>query len=553
MKSISISVLFAVAAFLLAASRINHGLVDSSLPAGPGLTLDESFNIGQGIYVLEAFLHHGPLLFTTSAAEEVFGDPAYLPDFPPLGRVVLGLAHQATAWAIPGAEQSTFHVPAARLGSCFTLAVTVLLLMEFIRRRYDMATAIAAAVFLLLMPRVVGHARLATQEMGTTLAWLATLVPLLAWWTGNAPPTNRQSLISGFLWGLLLLTKVQGLLLPPLVIAWAFWVFRWSAIRPLGLWGVTGLVVFYAGWPWLWLDPLGHTLQYVSSTAERPTLYVWYLGQRFADKAVPWHYPFVMTLATLPVSVTLFVLWRVCGRQFTKLELLAVASVVWPLIVFAVPGTPVYDGVRLYVVIMPLIAFIAARGLVSAVRLIAGRLVEFNGSGSATESKWKKNVARCCCIVALITIVRQFAVEGPFCLEQYSLSALGTQGAVEVLGLEASYWSDGLNGDFWIQVPENSTVYVAPVSHQFQLTDIHQLVPVVRQRNIRLLPFEYQPEDQRGLVLLNHRLADLRPDLRKVPPGAKIVAESRYCGVVLARLIDTTDGTWSELSDWPKK
>ncbi|MCP4173994.1 MAG: hypothetical protein GY758_24850 [Fuerstiella sp.] len=553
MKSILISVLIAVAAFILAASRINHGLVDSSLPAGPGLTLDESFNIGQGIYVLEAFLHHGPLLFTASAADEVFGDPAYLPDFPPLGRVILGAAHHLTAWVIPGAEQSPFNVPAARLGSCTALAATVLLLMEFVRRRYDMATAIAAALCLLLMPRVVGHARLATQEMTTTLAWLATLVPLLTWWTGATPPTNRQCLISGLLWGLLLLTKVQGLLLPPLVIAWAFWVFRWSAVRPLVLWGVSGLFVFYAGWPWLWLDPLNHTLQYVRTTADRPTLYVWYLGQRCADKAVPWHFPFVMTMATLPVSVTLFAFWRFCGRQFTKVEGLATASILWPLIVFAVPGTPVYDGVRLYVVIMPLIAFIAGRGLISALQLLSGRLRESRFVESSVKPTLAKKVAGAFCIVALVATGRQFTVQGPFCLAQYSLLALGTQGAVDVLGLESSYWSDGLNGDFWKQVPANSTVYVAPVSHQFQLSDLRQLVPVVRKRNIRLLPFEYDPQEQRGLVLLNHRLADLRPDLRKVPPGAKIVAESRYCGIVLARLIDTTDGTWSELDDWPAK
>ncbi|MEO2017382.1 MAG: hypothetical protein ABGZ53_23760, partial [Fuerstiella sp.] len=158
MKSILVSVLFAITAFFLAAGRINHGLVDSPLPAGPGLTLDESFNIGQGIYVLEAFLHHGPLLFTAATAEDVFGDPAYLPDFPPLGRVTLGAAHQLTSWAIPGAEQSTFNVPAARLGACFALAITVLLLMEFVRRRYDLTTAVAAAILLLLMPRVMGHA-----------------------------------------------------------------------------------------------------------------------------------------------------------------------------------------------------------------------------------------------------------------------------------------------------------------------------------------------------------------------------------------------------------
>ena len=39
------------AAFLAAALLINPGLDISSLPDGPGLTIDESFNILQGIYL----------------------------------------------------------------------------------------------------------------------------------------------------------------------------------------------------------------------------------------------------------------------------------------------------------------------------------------------------------------------------------------------------------------------------------------------------------------------------------------------------------------------
>ena len=127
----------------------------------------------------------------------------------------------------------------------------------------------------------------------------------------------------------------------------------------------------------------------------------------------------------------------------------------------------------------------------------------------------------------------------PYAISQYGPLAGGSNGAAR-LEMESSYWSDGLNGSFWEQVPENSTVFVAPVSHQFQLQDIMSLVPIVQQRNIRLIPYEYDPDRQKGLLLLIHRLADLRPELRVVPPGATVVAEARLDHVVLARLIDTS-------------
>ena len=46
-------------------------------------------------------------------------------------------------------------------------------------------------------------------------------------------------------------------------------------------------------------------------------------------------------------------------------EKLALATVVFPLFVFALPGTPVYDSARLFLVVTPLLALLAARGCVS--------------------------------------------------------------------------------------------------------------------------------------------------------------------------------------------
>lgn len=557
MKQSKISLLFAFLAFCIAAARINHGLVDSSLPNGPGLTLDESFNIEQGVYLFDSFLHHGPLLFTPDGAEKVFGSKRYFPDHPPLARFMLGVAHNLTSWAIPGSEGTVYNVPAARLGSCFFLAMTVLLLMEFTRRRFGLATAVWSAVGLLLMPRVIGHARIAAQETTTTFFWLLAVVPLLAWWTKDKAPTSKQSLIAGLLFGLMLAAKIQGVFLPPLIVVWSLWRFRFQAIRPLAIWGLTGFVVFWVLWPWLWLNPVEHFTEYVIKTSKRPILYVWYLGERFADKSVPFHYPFVILFATTPFAVTVPFAWRMFVRRFDRVEQLALATIVFPLLVFALPGTPIYDSVRLFLIVTPMLALMAGRGLMlmwqaMSISVKDGDSVGDDGATRTSANAYRKPIA-CLLVVMSASVFVDWRAYQPYCLEDYSINVGGTQMAVETFGLECSYWAEGMNADFWKQVPEGSTIYVAPVSHQFQLQDLEQLVPLVAERKITLKSFQYDPAKQRGLLLLLHRLADLPPGLRQPPPGATVVAEAIHRGVVMAQLIDTSAATdWTHFESWPE-
>lgn len=521
----------ALVAFLLAAGLINHGLVDSTLPVGPGLTLDESFNIQQGVYLVDALGQHGPLLLTPSVAKDVFGTQRYLPDHPPLGRILLGLSHQFTAWLIPGSESTAYNVPAARLGSCFAFAVTVFLIAEFCRTRYGTVTGLCAAVMFIGMPNVIGHARLAALESATNLAWVAAMLPLLIWWTKEKPPTMVQALVSGLLWGMLLLTKVQGIFLPVIVFMWAVWQFRWQAIRPLAIYGITGAVVFFAGWPWLWLDPVNHVLRYLGRTTDRPTLYCWYFGQRYADKAVPWHFPFVMTLLTLPAWTMMGLVLRLARARFDRAEQLLLLCILFPLTVFAVPGVPVYDGTRLFLIVMPSLAILAGRGF--ELWMLSGRTARAaSTSNMIVRPDWQQAVCW-----AVISIMPLFWILQPLAISQYGVLAGGNRGAAW-LGMEASYWSDALNSDFWKQVPEGSALLVAPVSHQFQLSDIEALVPIVQQRRIRLTAFAYDPAVQTGDLLLIHRLADLRPELAVTPRDATVIAKASHAGVTYARVID---------------
>ena len=285
-------------------------------------------------------------------------------------------------------------------------------------------------------------------------------------------------------------------------------------------------------------------MQYLGRASERQTLYVWYMGERYADKLVPWHFPLVMTLITVPVFVLLGALLRILLRQLDNIEKLLLASFIWPLIVFALPGTPVYDGTRLFLCIMPSVAVLAARGFcVGIVRLRASR----QDAAHPPVGRWVPALLLIL-IIALAKTTADRAWLSPYAINEYNDLTGRGRGAAK-LGMEACYWSDALNGDFWKHVPENSTIYVAPVSHQFQLYAIQSMVPVVAEKNIRLIPFEYDTQQQRGLLLLLHRLADLRQSMRTVPDGAEPVIEVSYDGVVLARLMDTTLATWTDLPE----
>ncbi|MFO0976556.1 MAG: glycosyltransferase family 39 protein [Planctomycetaceae bacterium] len=515
-----LSMIFGLAAFLLSAAMINHGLVDSSLPSGPGLTLDESFNIDQGIFLADAIGEHGPLLLTPETARQVFGAKRFLPDHPPLGRLWLGIVHQATSWIVPGSESTIYNVPAARLGSCLAFALMVLLLTEYSARVRGTAAALGAGLMLLGMPHLMAHSRLAALETCTNLAWVVALLPLLSWWTGEQAPTNRQAILSGLCWGLLLLTKVQGILLPPAVFLWAVLRFRQRSLRPMIAWGIVGGIVFFIGWPWLWQDPIGHTLKFLGRTTDRQTLYCWYFGQRYADKLVPWHFPFVTLLFSLPAWWIIGFAFRIRQRLTAPEQLMLLSSLI-PLCVFAFPGIPVYDGTRLFLITIPAMAMLAGRGFE----------VLWNLQWAARASVIVRTVA-----VAVLAIVPLAWTMQPCAINQYGVLCGGNAGAAR-LGMEACYWSDALNADFWKQIPEGTTLAVAPVSHQFQLSDLERLVPIIAQRKITLVPYFYEEDKSDHDLLLIHRLADLRPELQTDPAGTQRLITFEQSGVLCARVL----------------
>jgi hypothetical protein len=538
------------------------------LPPGPGITLDESFNVQMGVYLVESLKSYGLGILDPQSLDEVFGNSAYNPDHPPLGRLWLGVFHEFSRAVAPvDSGDNPFVTIHARAGSAFAFALTIFLIGLFAARRWGQLAGTTSAVSLAVMPRLFGHAHLASLETFMGLTWTVAILGVVHVWNRQAepsegvdagsrqkasqqgvPPDDKAAALCGLLIGLTLLTKMQAILLPPLVAVWAFWHWRLSALRPLAVSGVSTAVVFVIGWPWLWADLPGHLTEYFGRTTGRVSLNVWYLAQVFKDVDAPWHYPWVMTFVTVPGGVLLLAgagLWGARRRLINDptVSLLA-GSVVAPLVLFSLPGVAVYDGARLFLVAFPGIALLAGFGMLKVRDWLVAR-------------KWpQKQIAGIFLAAQLVGI----ATTMPYCLSYYNAAVGGTFGA-ERLGFEVSYWGDSFSRGYMTKlvdaVPDGAIVQVAPVLHQFQLAEIERQVPVLAKgqsptgHRVRLIAAEqplaaYRERSLRTGVgnssapaeylAVFHRLADAPSSKLLEEAGWKLVTAESCQGVVVASL-----------------
>ena len=530
------SAVVALAAWISVIVSLDPGGSYPSMPEGPGVTVDEIFNVEQGVYLIEQARSLGWLnLLPTASAEAFNPDNGYNPDHPPLGRYWLGVHHHL-AWAVvpPDEPGGPFVTACARTGSATAFALTVWLIGAFAtytvrpttpghEHRFHRWVGPITGMALVLMPRVYGHAHLAALETITNLTCTAAVLSIAAWWSGPSRPTHAAILGAGFVMGLALLTKVQAVLIPIPVIVWTLCRWRQHGFAILLMWGVTALVVFFAGWPYLWLDPVGHLFEYLGRTTNRVTLYCYYFGTRYADKEVPWHYPFVIFAITVPVALQglgllgLFSQSRISATSSAEVDphlapvwgsRLVWACGLFPLLIFAFPGVAVYDGERLFLTVFPLWAIFVGRGAVQAMRLLTPTC------GTALVK-----LATCGLIVAQLGAN---LVSHPVYLSYYNLAVGGMSGA-ESLGLEMNYWGDSLTRSLLTEATQTegdfARVEIRPSLHQFQSEDLVLQSPILR-RHLK----SATGADSRRLYFLFHRRADLSDEkftLYQRPAGGR--------------------------------
>ena len=516
---------------------------------GPGLTVDESFNVGQGVALVDR-LWAGDL----AGFRQV---DARLPDHPPLGRLWIGLCHELAFILSPPVDSTVLYsITCARTAPATAFAGLVFLVGLFAGRWYGRWGGAAAALAVVLMPRVFGHAHLAALETMVNLSCTAVVLYLADQWgpvstsrqlvttlrTDGQAMSRRQvsakgtrdlgiAAIGGVLLGLALLTKVQAILLPIPIAVWALVQMRWRAVPLLLVWGLTGVAVFFLFWPYIWSAPFDHLQQYLGRTTHRATLSVWYFGRVVADRDVAWHYPWVMFLATVPVGLHAL---GVCGlfgperRAWrSPRELLILACTLFPLCVFSIPGVAVYDGERLFSFVFPLWAVLIGRGAEN-VRLWA-------------VSRMSPKAAAVGLGIFLAAQSYGLWVMAPCWLSYYNLAVGGLPGAAK-MGLEISYWGDGVTRTLLAEtaerVPSGSRVASLPSLHTAQWNEVRLQSPALKARDVQLVPWDTEAIPHADYVLLFLRPEYLPDEFRGPLDETRVLAAVRRQGVPLAVLVN---------------
>lgn len=506
--------------------------------SGPGITTDEPLNVAQGVLLADRVFS-----LDLSGFRRV---DAALPDYPPLGRVAVGLGHEI-AWMLwpPADTGAAYSIACARVMPALLFGVTVALVGWTASGRWGPVAGIWAGVSLVLMPRSFGHAHLASLETAINLGYFVTLLAALGAWDALGRSTPRLApgkeswwwsarLVRSALWtGLALggawLIKIQAIFLLPVLAVWGLVWLRGRAIMWGLLVGGIAALVFVAGWPWLWDDPLGNARLYLGKTTARATIQAWYLGQPWADRDLPWHYPWVLWGTTVPLGLQVMGVWGVIqsARNWRQAaaESLFLLGLGVPLVAFSVPGIAVYDGERLFSIIYPLWALLIGRG--------AGAMAE-----------WWLSTGRNRAVGALVSLLLLLAqgwglwLLAPAWLSYYNAASGGLKGAV-TLGLPPSYWGDGLTRDLWLEVdqhmPPGATLALAPTLYESQAGEFQKQRPVRRQQRWTLVPFGSKAAEQAEFVLLINRPEYLPLEFRGLTTADFVVSTTRE-GIWLAGL-----------------
>jgi hypothetical protein len=321
-------------------------------------------------------------------------------------------------------------------------------------------------------------------------------VALVGWWLAGArivrpdgaralAPRVRAALVGlsavALLGGVALFGKLGlgaalGLVLVGLVVLG-----RRIALPPMPLAFVTmpliGLPMFVAFWPRLWYDGFKNFMWYVGFHLKHDHYMQVYFGDVLAYPPFPVSFPFGMTLFTVPVVIlalglagSAVMLWPWAkgwwNRRHELLEessgardpwtfgaLLAV-NTLYPIVLIALPGTPIFGGVKHWMPAMPYFSLLAGVGFVAMVRAL--------GSAMRLERPVPRAaLAALLLIVCMTPPVRATLRVHPNGTAYYNELIGGLPGAADA-GMQRQFWGypTRLAMDYLNQhVPEGATVY----------------------------------------------------------------------------------------------
>jgi 4-amino-4-deoxy-L-arabinose transferase-like glycosyltransferase len=352
-------------------------------------------------------------------------------EHPPLLKVATGFAQLLFGGASSGL--TAMRLPAAK---CFAFAVAAVFL--FLVPVWGRAGALFAAAALMLMPRFFAHAHFAALDMPIA-AWFFITAALAA----VAAERNSWpwAVAAGAAFGIALAAKVNAFFLPILLIPWVLIWHRKSWPKVAVALALIGPAVFFLSWPWLWIAPVSHLRDYLAFHFGHAAYNVWYLGRLY--QYAPWHYPFVMLAVTTPVLVLLLALGGLVRtaprRKWEARPALLFLGLAIAILPSALPGSPKYNGVRLFLPALPFLAATAGGGFAWVAERLKGALVNRpDGAKMAALATVALGA------LVLLPGARAIARLDPYELAYYNELVGGPRGAARRSISDAIYWGQVL-------------------------------------------------------------------------------------------------------------
>jgi 4-amino-4-deoxy-L-arabinose transferase-like glycosyltransferase len=325
---------------------------------------------------------------------------------------------------------------AHRMGNMLLVAALVAMLYLIVAEEFNRTTGFLAVASLLTLPRFFFHAHLAALDMPAAVMIFAVL--FVFWRTKDR--TGLWSTIGlGVVWGLAVATKINAIFIMPTLLLWML-IFKRELrlfIR-LVLASILAFPIFVFSWPWLYPALYERMDEYIRFI----TVDHWEIGQFYLHEfhmPPPWHFPFVMLFAVVPLTLMLFCLVGVVRTAIEKknrgLGTLFIFNALVPMIVLSIGESMVYDNERLFMPTFVYIAALAGIGLDWALVGIRNGLKRLNH-----ESLLRPATA----ILLLLVFVPHLALALPLYphwLSYYSESVGSLPGARR-MGLETTYWCE---------------------------------------------------------------------------------------------------------------
>ncbi|MET0341667.1 MAG: glycosyltransferase family 39 protein [Polyangiales bacterium] len=420
-------------------------------------------------------------------------------EHPALMKTVFGLTWLLDERYVPAigkklgiADAHLFTTPslAYRFGGMLSAALLLWLIYVFGARAADRRLGLFAALSFATLPRVFYNAHLDCFDVPIVL--MITWVTYCYW---RALLSPRWAIMTGIAYGCALATKHNAWLVPAVLVVHFAWVAAQERARRargeearvrLTPWWLLamltlGPLIFYASWPYIWFDTFARIGQYVRFHMKHDYYNMAYMGVNYFRPPFPISYPFVMTLFTVPLTIVLLMLCGIglrvralmpewlAARLMPRSELRAdvrATDVLWlgsalvPILVIALPSTPIFGGTKHWFPSYPFLCLFAGYAALHVMvstesRLMSRGLVEAGPVSILSMA------------LLLAPGFAETAHSHRFGLSHYTLAAGGVPGAAD-WGMNRQFWgfTTGSVVDFLTQkMPEGGSVWLCDTTY----------------------------------------------------------------------------------------